>query len=280
MTMKKWIKRIGMVVLVLLALAGLGRLRDLVSPASPALGVLEVDGTLWVADDWVKKIEFFRKEPRISGVVVRINSPGGTVAASQEIYSSLKKLSAKKPVVASMGTVAASGGLYVAMGAGKILADEGTLTGSIGVRMEHVNLEELLRFAKIHYETIKSGRLKDIGSNTRPLSPEEREFLEEMMAEIHLQFKEVVAKERNLKMAELEKVADGRILTGAKAKALGLVDEIGGFTRAVEVAAELAGIKGEPELVYAAKPYAWWIKAVWGSLKVAFSGPMFCYLYR
>lgn len=276
--MKRWIKRIGIFVLVLLALVGLGRITG--KAREPALGVLEVNGTLWVADDWVEKIEEFRKNPKILGVVVRINSPGGTVAASQEIYSALKKLAAKKPVVASMGTVAASGGLYLAMAANKILADEGTLTGSIGVRMEHVHLEELLKFAKIGYDTIKSGKLKDIGSFTRPLSQEEREFLEAMMGEIHLQFKEVVAKERGIKMEELEKFADGRILTGAKAKALHLIDEIGGFTRAVEVAAELSGIKGEPRLVYGDKQYAWWIKAIWGTWKVAFSGPIFCYLYN
>src|SRR3989338_78832 len=278
--MKKWIRRIGFLLLLFLAFVGLGKLvGGPVNPFERALGILEIDGTMWVSDEWVKQIEEFRKSKRIKGVVVRINSPGGTVAASQEIYSSLKRLSKTKPVVASMGSVAASGGFYVALGADKILADPGTITGSIGVRMEHVNLGDLLKLAKIQYETIKSGQLKDLGSISRPLTPEERTLLEELMVEVHQQFKEAIVESRQLKKEEIEKFADGRVFTGAKAKALGLVDELGDFAQAIQVAAKLAGISGEPELVYPRMPTVWWLRTLFGQAKSLFTGQLALYLY-
>lgn len=277
--MKTWGKRIGLFILILLALVGLGKLLSVESGRGKSLGILEVEGTVWVADEWLKTINDFRKNSNIAGVVVRINSPGGTVGASQEIFDSLQKLAAKKPVVASMGTVAASGGLYVALGAKKIVAEPGTITGSIGVRMEHVNVGDLLRLAKIQYETIKSGALKDLASHTRSLTAEERDFLGALMKEFHEQFKGAVASTRSLKPEALEKIADGRILTGAAAKAAGLVDELGGFDKAVEVAAAMAGIEGEPHLVYVKEPALWWVKALMGTAKAYLRGPQICYLY-
>ena len=272
-----------MILLVaLFALSGLGHfLKNSVS-FGKALGVLEVEGAFWVSDDWVEQIEEFRKDPHIAGVIVRINSPGGTVAAAQEIYDALKKLSQTKPVVASMGTIAASGGLYVAMAANTVVADAGTITGSIGVRMEHLNLEELLKFAKVKYETIKSGRLKDMAGFSRPLTPEAKELLEGMMSEIHLQFKKTIADARGLDIKNVEGYADGRIFTGARAKELKLVDEIGDMGRAVEIAAKKAGIDGEPKLVYGEKDGVWWVKALFGEAKSFFpgSGPLACYLYQ
>lgn len=277
--MKTWGKRIGFFVLILLALVGLGKLLGGEKGHGKSLGIVEIHGVIWAADDWLKEINDFRKNPNIAGVVVRINSPGGTVGASQEIFDSLQRLAAKKPVVASMGTVAASGGLYAALGAKKIVAEPGTITGSIGVRMEHMNIGDLLRLAKIEYETIKSGALKDLASNTRSLTPEERSFLEDLMKEFHGQFKRAVAAARNLKPEALEKIADGRVLTGAKAVEAGLVDELGGFDKAVEVAAQMAGIKGEPHLVYVKEPILWWVKALMGTAKAYLSGPQICYLY-
>lgn len=277
--MKTWGKRIGFFVLILLALVGLGKLLGGEKGRGKSLGIVEIHGVIWAADDWLKEINDFRKNPNIAGVVVRINSPGGTVGASQEIFDSLQRLAAKKPVVASMGTVAASGGLYAALGAKKIVAEPGTITGSIGVRMEHMNIGDLLRLAKIEYETIKSGALKDLASNTRSLTPEERSFLEDLMKEFHGQFKRAVAVARNLKPEALEKIADGRVLTGAKAVEAGLVDELGGFDKAVEVAAQMAGIKGEPHLVYVKEPILWWVKALMGTAKAYLSGPQICYLY-
>lgn len=277
--MKTWGKRIGFFVLILLALVGLGKLLGGEKGRGKSLGIVEIHGVIWAADDWLKEINDFRKNPSIAGVVVRINSPGGTVGASQEIFDSLQRLAAKKPVVASMGTVAASGGLYAALGAKKIVAEPGTITGSIGVRMEHMNIGDLLRLAKIEYETIKSGALKDLASNTRSLTAEERSFLEDLMKEFHEQFRQTVAAARNLKPEALEKIADGRILTGASAKEAGLVDELGGFDKAVEVAAQMAGIEGEPHLVYVKEPILWWVKALMGTAKAYLSGPQICYLY-
>lgn len=278
--MKRWGKRIGYGFVILLALVGLRSFwNDSHAPRS-AIGVLEMNGALWVAEDWLKTIEQLRKDPNVLGVVVRINSPGGVVAASQEIFEALHRLREKKPVVASMGSVAASGGLYIALAANKIFANPGTITGSIGVRMEHIQIGDLLRSLKIEYNTIKSGRFKDLASSQRPLDPEERAILETMMAEIHQQFKEVVASSRKLEMAKVEPIADGRIFTGAKAKEFGLVDEIGGLSEAVAVVAKMVKIEGEPKLYYPEKPSSWWVKTFFSTAKAAFLGPQICFLYR
>lgn len=276
--MKKWFKRIGVGLVLLLALVGLKQVfRG--SGLGKALGVVEVEGTFWISDDWVEEIERFRKDPQIAGVVLRINSPGGTVAAAQEIYQALKRLGQKKPVVASMGTIAASGGLYIAMAADTIVADPGTLTGSIGVITKRLNLEDLLQFSKIKMETLKSGRLKDLGNISRPLTPEEKEILENMLVEIHGQFKKTIAEARKLDEKVVEDYADGRVFTGAKAKELGLIDEIGDMGRAVEIVAKRAGIEGEPELVYSEKRSTRFLKMFLGTLRAYFAGPMVCYLY-
>lgn len=276
--MKKWGKRGFIFIVSVLALMGLARFFEK-APFGKALGVLEVEGAFWVADDWLKQIDDFRKDPHIAGVLVRIHSPGGTVAAAQEIYESLKRLREVKPVVVSMGTIAASGGLYIAMASDTIVAEAGTITGSIGVRMEHLNLEELLKFAKVKYETIKSGRMKDLASISRSLTPEEKGLLEDVMLEIHEQFKKVVVESRKLKPESVAHFADGRIFTGAKAKELGLVDTIGDMGEAVKIAASKAGIVGEPRLVYGSKPGVWWLKAFLGMAKAYLSGPLICYLY-
>lgn len=277
--MKKWAKRTGIFFLVVLALAGLRSLFKQSSSFGGALGVLEIEGVMWTADGWVEQIEDFRKDPQVKGVVVRIQSPGGTVAAAQEIFEALKNLGETKPVVASMGTVAASGGLYVALAAPTIVADAGTITGSIGVKMEHVQMTDLLATLGIKYETIKSGRLKDLANPARPMSPEERELIETMMAEIHEQFKKAVVDARPAAAGRLEKIADGRIFTGAMAQEFGLVDQLGGFTRAVKAAAEQAGITGEPKLIYGAKGTAWWVQAFLETARAWLSGPLACYLY-
>lgn len=277
--MKKWLKRLLVFFLLLMALLGIRGLFQKGAPFGKALGVLEIEGTMWVGDAWVEQIETFRKDDQIRGVVVRIQSPGGTVAAAQEIFEALKNLGAKKPVVASMGTVAASGGLYVAMAAPTVVADPGTITGSIGVKMQHLHLEDLLSVLGVKFETIKSGRLKDLAGVTRPLTEEERALLEEMMAEIHEQFKQTVAEARGLETQKLAKIADGRIFTGAKAKEWGLVDQLGGFIEAVKVAAQKAGIEGEPRLVYGQKGGSRWVRAFLETMKVYFSGPLACYLY-
>lgn len=219
------------------------------------VGVVTVEGPILSSKEIIEDIERFRDDEDIASAVVRIESPGGLVAASQEILEAMKELGKKKPVVASMGSVAASGGYYVACGATKIFANPGTITGSIGVRMEHVMIGDLLKWMKIKRETLKSGKFKDLASIDRPLTPEERAILEGVLADIHRQFKEAVAKARNLDLDEVGKIADGRIFTGREAKDLGLVDELGGFTEALRRAGDLGGIKGEPKPVYPKRRY-------------------------
>lgn len=277
--MKKWGKRFLILLVALFALLGIRSCFTEGPVLGKAIGVLELEGSFWISDEWVKDIEGFRKAPNIAGVVVRINSPGGTVAAAQEIYSALRRLAKTKPVVASMGTIAASGGLYIAMGADTVVADPGTLTGSIGVITKRVNLEELLQFAKIKTETLKSGRLKDLGNISRSWTPEEKTLLESMLVEVHEQFKNAVAEARKIDRSVVDTFADGRIFTGAKAKELGLVDEIGDMGKAVEIAAKKAGIAGEPKLIYSGESKGKFLKSVLGSVKAYWRGPMVCYLY-
>ncbi|WP_418791153.1 signal peptide peptidase SppA [Phosphitispora sp. TUW77] len=183
----------------------------------------------------------------VKAVLLRINSPGGSAAASQEIGNELDKLRKQgKIVVASMGDVAASGGYWLAAKADKIVADPATLTGSIGVIMETQSLQELFDKIGITPETIKSGAHKDMGSVNRPLTPEERDILQHMVDDIYQQFVDVVAEGRKMEREKVLELADGRIFTGRQAKEKGLVDELGNYYDAIKITGELAGIKGEP----------------------------------
>lgn len=222
------------------------------------VALVEVKGVIAEPDEVVEDLEKARKDKDIKAVVVRVDSPGGSVGASQEIFRTIRMLDKEKPVVASMGDVAASGGYYVSAGARKIFANEGTVTGSIGVRMEHVNARQFFEFIKMEPETLKSGDFKDLGSFYRALKPEERKILEDFLAELHGQFKSDVAKSRKMGLEVINKIADGRIYTGLNARGLGLVDEIGGLVDAVKAAGEIAGIRGEPRLVKMRKGKPWW----------------------
>lgn len=210
------------------------------------VGLVKVEEGIYDSYDIVRELDEYRKDDDVRAVVVRIDSPGGSVAASQEIYDAVKRLSDKKPVVASMGIVAASGGYYVACGANKIIANPGTITGSIGVRIEHFEIGDLLRWAKVNHEALTSGKYKDIISFDKPLTPDERQIVNEMLGQIHQQFKTAVRQSRGLSEEEIEKIADGRVFTGEQAKNLGLVDSLGGLYEAVNLAGEMANIKGEP----------------------------------
>lgn len=193
--------------------------------------------------DEVKKDEY-------KALVLRINSPGGTVGTSQELYKGIKRLQKEGvKVVASFGDVSASGGVYVGVGADKIVANPGTITGSIGVIIKTGVIKGLYDKIGIDHQVVKSGPYKDIISDTRYFTEEERAILQELIDVTYNQFVETIAKERNLDIETVKTFADGRIFTGAQAKELGLIDEIGSQADAVELAAELAGIKGEPKLV-------------------------------
>nr|WP_246325345.1 signal peptide peptidase SppA [Dissulfurirhabdus thermomarina] len=217
------------------------------------VGVVPVTGVIDDPAPTLKALREFRLDASIKAVVVRIDSPGGAVGASQEIYEEIRRLDAVKPVVASMGSVAASGGYYAALGARKIIANPGTVTGSIGVILKIPNLGRLLQKLGIRTTVVKSGKLKDLGSVTRDLTPAERRVLQGVMSDIHRQFIEAVARSRGLEVTAVEPLADGRILSGRQARDAGLLDELGNFSLAVQRAAELARIEGEPTLVYPRK---------------------------
>ena len=218
-----------------------------------SIGILKIEGIIVESDPILKTIRKFKEDNSIKAIIVRIDSPGGVVGPSQEIYSELKKLKSVKKVVASMGALGASGAYYIACAADKIIANPGTLTGSIGVIMEFANLQKLYQWAKLDHTVIKSGKMKDVGSPFRPMNPEEKEFLNQLGFNVHHQFKDVVVSERKIKSSDVEKVTDGRIFTGEQAKALGLIDQLGNFEDAIEVAKELGHIKGKPELLYPPK---------------------------
>ncbi len=222
------------------------------------IGLIEVKGVIVEPDDVVEDLEKARKSKKVKAVVVRVDSPGGSIGASQEILRTIQQVNEEKPVVVSMGDVAASGGYYVSVGAKKIFANEGTVTGSIGVRMEHLNARGLFEFLRLQPETIKSGKYKDIGSIYRAITPEEREILEAFLDELHDQFKADITKARGLERSFVDEIATGQVYTGLKAKDMGLIDEIGGLTDAVKAAWEMAGLKGEPKMVKVRKKDPWW----------------------
>jgi len=216
------------------------------------VGIVEVKGVIVEPEEVIANLIAFREDAKVKAIVLRVDSPGGTVGASQEIYDEVRRTNKVKPVVASLSSVAASGGLYVSLGAAKIMANPGTLTGSMGVILKFANLEGL--FEKIGYksEVVKSGRLKDIGSSSRPITDEERQVLQALIDTVYDQFVAAAATSRSLPEIEVRKIADGRIFSGAQAKEYGLVDELGNFTDAVLLAASLAGYKSEgvPLLIY------------------------------
>jgi len=223
------------------------------------VGVLQVEGAIDDSRFVLAELRRFRETPWIKAVVVRIDSPGGAVAPTQEIFEEIQKTKNKKPCIASMGSVAASGGYYIASACNKILANPGTMTGSIGVIMQLSNFEELMKKIGVKGVNIKSGANKDIGSPFQPLSQEGREILQALVDNVHSQFVTAVAKGRGMDEARVRKLADGRIYSGAQAKDLGLIDQFGTLEDAIELAAKQAGLDGEPA-VYHSRPERerWW----------------------
>ncbi len=219
------------------------------------VGVITIEGTITSADETLKQLRKYKKRSSIKAILLRINSPGGTVAPAQEIYAEIAKVKKKKPVVVSMETVAASAAYYIASNADEIVCSPGTITGSIGVIMMLPDIQKVINKIGVDVAVIKAGKYKDIGSSFRPLSEEERSILENFAAEVHEQFISDVVAGRKDKADEqlIRSVADGRFFTGQRAKELKLVDTMGNFFDAVKIAAERGGIKGDPELVYPKK---------------------------
>jgi protease-4 len=218
------------------------------------VGVVEIIGPIVDSKEITENLKEFRDDDSIRAIVVRIDSPGGGVGPSQEIFRAIQVAKEKKPVVTSMGSLAASGGYYSAAACNGIMANPGTITGSIGVIMGYTNFKEILDKLGLVPVVFKSGAFKDTGSPTRPMREDEKVFLQNFVNKIYEQFVKDVAKSRNMDYRKVKKLADGRIFTGSEAKDLGLVDRLGNLEDAVNWAGELAGIEGEISVVYPPKP--------------------------
>lgn len=238
----------GLMVLLLILAIGISFLYKKV-PLGDKIALVRIEGAILSSKHAIEEITGHVKDASIKAIVLRVDSPGGAVAPSQEIYEEVKKAVEKKKVIVSMGSVAASGGYYISAPASLIIANPGTLTGSIGVIMELPNLEGLMNKVGVKTEVIKSGSHKDMASMFRGIGKEERVILQEVLDDVHEQFITAVAEGRKLPQAEVKKLADGRIFTGRKAVELKLVDELGNLEDAINAAAKLAGIIGEPEVV-------------------------------
>jgi protease-4 len=213
------------------------------------VAVIPVKGMISDSEPVIEQLKRFGKDESVKAIVLRIESPGGGVGPSQEIYEEVRKVAAKKPVLTSMGALTASGGYYIACATQKVFANPGTMTGSIGVLMPFMNVRELAEKIGLRGMTVKSGEFKDIGSPLRDMKPEERALLQGVVDNVHLQFVNAVAEGRNLPREDVLRIADGRIFTGEQAKALGLVDALGNLEDAVAEAGKMGKIPGEPRVV-------------------------------
>lgn len=214
------------------------------------IALVKLEGLLVTSEHVVEELNDYADDSSIKAIVLRIDSPGGGVVVSQEIYNAVKNARKEgKKVVASMGTVAASGGYYVAAAADRIVANPGTLTGSIGVKMEFANIEKLLEKIGVRGVVVKAGEYKDVGSPFRDMSAPEKKILQDVIDDVHNQFIKAVAEGRNMQEAEVRTIADGRIFTGRQALDLKLVDQLGDLADSIKVAGELVGIKGKPRVI-------------------------------
>ncbi len=248
---------IGAVGLITVVIAGLGTGETTLSGGfGDRVGVIEVRGVIEDSRETVSQIRMMAEDERVLAVLVRVESPGGAVAPSQEIYQALNRLRSEheKPVVVSMGTIAASGGYYIACAADSVLALPGTLTGSIGVILQFPDLQEVFRKVGIGMETIKSGDHKDLGSPFRQMSDSERELLQEMVDDVYGQFVEVVSQGRDISPDSVRSLADGRIFSGRQALMLGLIDRTGSYHDALAVAGGMCGLGNDPETTKPKQP--------------------------
>ena len=255
----RW-KRVFWMILAALVLFMIGKsiLPELLEAGKEGVAIVRVEGPILDSYQTVEELKTFADDPLVKAIVIRIDSPGGGVAPSQEIYNAVKRVRREnnKTVVASMGTVAASGGYYIAVATDRILANPGTLTGSIGVIMQMANFQELLEKIGVKSVVVKTGKFKDLGSPFRPMVEEERQLLESVMNDTLSQFIEAVADGRSMDTAEVEQLADGRVFTGRQARSVLLIDEIGDLQDAIKLAGELGGIEGTPRVLETTKPFS------------------------
>ena len=240
----------GLLAVMVLLAVGSTLLPDRWKSPSGEIALVRIQGMLMDSQNIVRQLSNYRHNPNVRGIVLRINSPGGAVAPAQEIYNEIMKLKADhKTVYVSMGTVAASGGYYIACAANYVLANPGTLTGSIAAVMAFSNIEELTDKIGVKPIIIKSGKYKDVGSPLRGMKPEERKLLQSVVDDVHQQFVQAVAKGRGLPVSEVNEIADGRIMTGQQALTLKLVDEMGGLEKTIELLAKKIGVEGRPKVI-------------------------------
>jgi protease-4 len=250
----------GGVILLLGLVFGWGRMSVENTPISgPRIAVVNVEGIILDASSVVSWMEKVRREDAFKGAIIRINSPGGAVGPSQEIYAAVKRLAARKPVVASLGALAASGGYYAALGAPVIMAGPSTVTASIGVKMQLPNISELMRTIGISETTLTTGKLKDAGNSWRDMTPEEEAYFRALIGDMYDEFVQTVARERDMPVEKARALADGRAMTGRQALEAGLVDALGDLYVAAQSVGEKAGLKpGEARLVEGPeKPRSW-----------------------
>ena len=260
------------------------------SGSGGTIAVVDLDGVITSPKDVVKNLKKFADDDSVKAIILHIDSPGGGVAASEEIYKEVRRIrdAKKKPIVASIETVGASGAYYVASGANKIFADNGSVVGSIGVIMEWYNYADLIKWAKLKNEVIKTGEFKDTGNPARDLTSAERTYLQGMADNMLGQFESSVANGRGLKIDNIKAIADGKVWTGEQAKQMKLIDETGDFETAVKDTAKSVGITGEPTLVKAEKERHTLFDLVFGDTgelwptpgKLMQTNPGFYYLWK
>ncbi|HOE18707.1 MAG TPA: signal peptide peptidase SppA [Syntrophorhabdaceae bacterium] len=254
-----------------------------VKESGDKIGIVEIEGTIIDSKSAMDDIVRFKEDENVKGVIVRINSPGGGAAASQEIHREVKKLREKKKVFVSMASVCASGGYYIATAGEKIYASPSTITGSIGVIMQQTVVEDLMKKIGIQANTIKSGELKDAGTPFRKMSENERKYLNDVLTDIHEQFIKDVAEGRKIPVDTVRQLSDGRIFTGIQAKNAGLVDTIGTFYDAVDGLKVSLNILEKPVLVYGKKPFSllrWLISSVAREYGMELDTRSFKYMYN
>lgn len=249
MKVKKTCIFIILFLVILIAISALFTFFQKDVPLKEKVALVNVEGPILQAKHTVDEIKDYVKDKSIKAIVLRVDSPGGGVVPSQEIYEEVRKAAAQKKVIVSMGSVAASGGYYISAPASRIIANPGTITGSIGVIMEVPNIKGLMDKIGVKTEVIKSGKHKDIASVFREMGSEEKEIIQGVMNDVHEQFIKAVSDGRRIPIEDVRKIADGRIFSGNQAAKIGLVDEIGDLEYAIKAAAKMAGIKGEPDVV-------------------------------